>query len=611
MQLNDQQLAASRFKSGIASVLAVPGSGKTLTMTNRIANLIHEHHVPPETILALTFTRNAAKAMRDKLKVLLNSASSKVTLSTIHAWSMWLLKEEGKTFDLLHGKEQLRFIRGVMKKHRVNFSTCAIMREINLAKNNLISPDEMKKMNQDDFMMQKIASVYESYEKEKKKKFLLDFNDLLWEASSILKNNPDIREKYQQVFHHILVDEYQDTNPAQLELLKNLVGNNHGSSFYVTGDDWQSIFSFTGADVSNILNFQQMYPESKQFILDINYRSTPQILEACLNLIKHNVNKIDKELNTNNQNGQDIMIIEASNEEDEVNKIVMEIEDLKSEYDWNDIAILYRSNNQSMVVEEALLKHEIPYHIENGITFYQKPEVKALLDYLRLIQEPNTTDGDDALISILNIPNRYIGRRFITQLEEYADHQKYLYQALKEMPIDVPYLRQNVKGFTRLIDSLIARKEDIEPSELLLMIRESLDYDRWIAEDDIQRPDDNLIANIDQLQLTAGKYHDIPSLLNYTDSFLEQRQESDDGVSLMTIHKAKGLEFPVVFVIGFVDGVLPNAMGDIEEERRVAFVGISRAMKLLYLSYSTKHMGRAAKVSPFLEEIQGKKEHGN
>jgi DNA helicase-2/ATP-dependent DNA helicase PcrA len=611
MQLNDQQLAASRFKSGIASVLAVPGSGKTLTMTNRIANLIHEHHVPPETILALTFTRNAAKAMRDKLKVLLNSASSKVTLSTIHAWSMWLLKEEGKTFDLLHGKEQLRFIRGVMKKHRVNFSTCAIMREINLAKNNLISPDEMKKMNQDDFMMQKIASVYESYEKEKKKKFLLDFNDLLWEASSILKNNPDIREKYQQVFHHILVDEYQDTNPAQLELLKNLVGNNHGSSFYVTGDDWQSIFSFTGADVSNILNFQQMYPESKQFILDINYRSTPQILEACLNLIKHNVNKIDKELNTNNQNGQDIMIIEASNEEDEVNKIVMEIEDLKSEYDWNDIAILYRSNNQSMVVEEALLKHEIPYHIENGITFYQKPEVKALLDYLRLIQEPNTTDGDDALISILNIPNRYIGRRFITQLEEYADHQKYLYQALKEMPIDVPYLRQNVKGFTRLIDSLIARKEDIEPSELLLMIRESLDYDRWIAEDDIQRPDDNLIANIDQLQLTAVKYHDIPSLLNYTDSFLEQRQESDDGVSLMTIHKAKGLEFPVVFVIGFVDGVLPNAMGDIEEERRVAFVGISRAMKLLYLSYSTTHLGRAAKVSPFLEEIQGKKEHGN
>jgi DNA helicase-2/ATP-dependent DNA helicase PcrA len=209
MQLNDQQLAASRFKSGIASVLAVPGAGKTLTMTNRIANLIQEHNIPPESILALTFTRNAAKSMKDKLRSIINSTSSRVTLSTIHAWAMWLLKEEGKTFDLLHGKEQLRFIREIMKKHKIKISPRIILRDINLAKNNLISPADMREMNQEDFIMQKVAEVYEAYENEKKKKFLMDFNDLLSEANSLLQNNPSIREKYQELFQHVLVDEYQ------------------------------------------------------------------------------------------------------------------------------------------------------------------------------------------------------------------------------------------------------------------------------------------------------------------------------------------------------------------------------------------------------------------
>jgi DNA helicase-2/ATP-dependent DNA helicase PcrA len=396
-----------------------------------------------------------------------------------------------------------------------------------------------------------------------------------------------------------------------MALLEKLVGGNHGSSFYVTGDDWQSIFSFTGADVSNILNFKDMYPQSHQFILDTNYRSTPQILAACLNLIKHNVKKIDKELNTHNENGQEVMIIEGTNEEDEATKIVDEIQLLQAEYPYRDIAILYRANSQSLVIEEALLKRKIPYHIENGMTFYEKPEVKALLDYLRLIHDPNSTEGDDALKSALFIPNRYVSRRFISQIEEYAGSNKHLYQVLKTMPVDIPYLRNNIRNFIRLIDSMMEIKDMTEPSEMIMMLRGALNYDKWITDNNEQRPDDDLIANLDQLQMAAAKYHDIPSLLNYTDSFREQRQGSDDGVSLMTVHKAKGLEFTVVFVIGFVDGVLPNAMGDIEEERRVAFVGISRAMKLLYLSYSSKHMGKAAKVSPFLAEILGKKEHGN
>jgi len=209
MELNAQQLAASKFKTGIASVLAVPGSGKTLTMTNRIANLIQEYQVPPESILALTFTRNAAKTMQNKLKTILHDELPRVTLSTIHAWAMWLLKEEGKTFDLLHGKEQLRFIRAIMRKHRVVMSPAMILREINLAKNNLILPEEMKELYPGDFTMNKIITVYETYEKEKQKKFLMDFNDLLWEACKLLQSHPEIREKYQSMFQHVLVDEYQ------------------------------------------------------------------------------------------------------------------------------------------------------------------------------------------------------------------------------------------------------------------------------------------------------------------------------------------------------------------------------------------------------------------
>jgi len=605
MELNPQQQAAAQFKSGIASCLAVPGSGKTLTMTSRIANLVREYNVPPDTILALTFTRNAAKSMRDKLKELLNDEFRRVTLSTIHSWAMWLLNEEGRTFDLLHGKEQLRFIRGIMKKHRVVTRPALILREINLAKNHLLSPQEMRELNPDDFLMNQIADVYESYEAEKKKKFLLDFNDLLWEAIKLLRNS-DIREKYQQVFQHILVDEYQDTNPAQMELLKNLVGNNHGSSFYVTGDDWQSIYSFTGANVSNILNFQNMYPESTQFILNMNYRSTPEILDACVNLIKHNVKKIDKDLNTHNTNGRPVIVIEAANEDDEAVQIVNEIKNLCLEYSYNDIAILYRANSQSRVIEEALAKHDIPYHIENGMTFFEKYEVKPLLDYLKLIQDPNSPEGDDALKSIINIPNRYIGRRFIGQLEEFMHHDR-LYAALKKMPVEVPYLKANIREFTRMVDSLVKRKDDIEPVDMIRMIRDTTEYDKWVMEDEIPSPDDDKLESLDQLQMVAAKYHDIPSLLNYTDSFRQQNRKSDDGISLKTIHAAKGLEFPVVFCIGLVDGILPNCQSDVEEERRVAFVAISRAMRLLYLSYSTTRRGKPAVISPFLEEILGKK----
>jgi hypothetical protein len=268
VELNKKQKAAAEFKTGIASVVAVPGSGKTLTMTHRIGNLVN-NGVPPENILGLTFTRNAAQAMREKLVPVLDDQASRVNLSTIHSFCHSLLRNEGRTFEILHGKEQIKFIRQIMKKKRIrNIPTGLVLREIGLAKNNLISVEEFCHLYEGDDTMLKIADVYEAYEAEKRKKLLLDFNDLLIETYELLKGDEDIKRKYQEAYKHILVDEFQDTNPSQMEILNLLVKNQNGNgtSFYVTGDDWQSIYAFTGASIGNILNFGKAFPNSRQFI---------------------------------------------------------------------------------------------------------------------------------------------------------------------------------------------------------------------------------------------------------------------------------------------------------------------------------------------------------
>jgi len=607
IRLNDQQKAASDFTHGIACVIAVPGAGKTLTMSHRIGNLVKKG-IPPESILGLTFTRNAALAMRKKLQPVLNDKASRVTLSTIHSFSLNLLKNEGRSFELLIGSEQIKFIKKILKKLKIrNIPSGMVLREIGLAKNNLITIEEFKALYDGDDTMMKIADVYHAYENDKRTKLLMDFNDLLVETLTLFKKNKEVKKKYQNTYKHTLVDEFQDTNPAQMHLLKELIDtSNKDSSFWTCGDDWQSIFSFTGASVGNILNFDKNFKDSKQFILNMNYRSTPQVLEVCQNLISHNTKKIEKTLRTNNPSGDNVVIIEASNEEDEGIQIINEIKDLTevASYQHKEIAVLYRANNLSRVIEDALKQNKIPYHIENGTSFYERTEVKVLLNYLRLINDPFSDDGNDALKNVINIPNRYIGRRFMTDLEQFAEKRNVnLYQGLKSMPIDVPYLRKYVKEFIRLIDPLIKNKGQIEPSEMVHILREGLDYDRFIAEDDIPSPDDSKIENINQLQIAANKYTDINSLLNYTDSFKEEQSKDKNGVSLMTIHKSKGLEFPVVFVIGWMEGVLPNKQGDVEEERRIGFVSMSRAMQKLYLSYPQKYQGRSIKKSRFLDEL--------
>lgn len=615
-ELNLKQREAAEFKDGIAAVIAVPGSGKTRTMMERIGILVNEYGIPPEHILGLTFTRNAADEMRSRLVPVLGDLSSRVRLSTIHSFCLHLLKVEGRVFEILSGKEQLVFIKNVMKRLRIKDLTVGtVLREISLAKNNIIDPAEFSDLFYGDKTMMQIANIYQAYEEAKTNKMLLDFDDLLLETYYLLRDNDDVRAKYQGSFQSIMVDEFQDTNPVQFEILRLLIRNNGNpdpSSFWVAGDDHQAIYSFTGASVGNILNFQSMFPGSRQFILDLNYRSTPQILRACQNLIQYNVKQIHKDLKTNNADGNDVVVLEASNEETEALGVVNEIVDLieRRGYQYSDIAVLYRCNFQSRYCEEAFMQAKIPFHVQNGQTFYDRREVRCLLDYLRVIRYPDTDEGDEALLNILNVPVRYVSNAIKDQLKEYSRHRGIrLYRGLQSMIIMVPYVRKLIKEMLAFMDPLIESAQYLEPVQVIQQIRTTFDYDRFIVDEDIPSPDDVKIANINQLQLAAARYSTIGAFLEYTDSFQNEAVADDkEGVSLMTIHRCKGLEFPVVFVIGMVEGLMPSGKGNLEEERRICFVAISRAMYLLFLSYPLNYLGQPAKKSIFLDEILGNRQ---
>ncbi|HPM62110.1 MAG TPA: ATP-dependent helicase, partial [Methanoregulaceae archaeon] len=576
-ELNEQQKKAMEFLNGIAIVIAVPGSGKTLTMTRRICHLIQQHGIPPEQILGLTFTRNAAKAMRKQLKILMEDVSERVMLSTIHSFCHFLLREEGFAFTLLCGKRQLQFLGEILKDLRINgISMGMILRELGLAKNNLISVEEFRTLYESDLTMQKLADVFAEYEHRKRKRGLLDFDDLLLETLKMFEDE-EFAENYRNEFRHVLVDEFQDTNPAQLEIVKRLLGNKDresslrpcGSGFFL-GDDWQSIYAFNGASVGNILNFKRIFPQSQEFILSTNYRSTPQILKACQNLISHNERRIEKTLSTQNPDGEEVRILECMTEEDEAVQVAREIQELVNgkEYNYQDMAVLYRCNFQSRIIEERLSQEKIPYRIENGLNFYGRKEVKGLLDYLRVIWEQHSEKGDQSLKQVINVPNRYLGRTFLQELEEYAREQGIsLYESLEKMPMSLGYVRKAVREFQNLLNPLMENARNLNPMEAIRQLREMLDYDRYVSEDEIPLPDDVKVANLNQLELAASRFGDIGSFLEHTET-MGPVSRNQKGVHLMTIHKSKGLEFPVVFLVGLVEGIFPTKKGDVEEERR-------------------------------------------
>ena len=612
--LTPEQLKAAEFKDGICAVIATAGSGKTKTMMERINFLVNEHGISPENILGLTFTKNAANEMKSRLAEVLGDRSERVHLSTIHSFSYYLLKREGFVFEIVSGKGQLILMKEVMKQLKIkDLNVGTVLREISLAKNNMIFVDEFKELFVEDKSMMKIAEIYETYDEIKFKKMLLDFDDLLIQSYLMLRDDKKIREKYLEMFNSILIDEFQDTNPVQLEILKLLItGKQDHSSFWVCGDDHQSIYGFAGASVGNILNFKTMFPLSEQFILDLNFRSTQKIVQACSNLSQHFKRQISKDFKTNNIEGDDVIVLESSNEMTEALALVNEITDLveRKEYAYNEIAVLYRANFQSLYPEEAFLQNKIPFFIQGGQNFYQKREIVILLQYLRVINNPDSDEGDAALLNILNAPVRYISNKLKSELKEFCDKKGiHLYQGLKSSRFDTPFIRKNIREFINFLDPLIEAVDTFRPSELLKLLRNNLDYDRFIVDEDLPTIDDVIIENLNHLQLSAARYNDINSFLEYTDTFEDSNiSENKDGVSLMTIHKSKGLEFKIVFVIWMVEDLLPSAKGNIEEERRICFVAISRAMELLFLSYPLGYLNQASKKSIFIDEILGNKE---
>lgn len=609
-QLNPEQLEAASVGNGTFIVVAGCGSGKTLTMTHRIGNLVN-NGVAPESILGLTFTRNAAQSMRDRLIPVLEDKASRVMLSTMHSFCHSILRNEGIAFEVLSDRDQMAFLRKIMKGLRLNdLALGTVIREISLAKNNLIPCEDFKDIYAGDATMLKIGKVFEEYERQKDHKLLLDFDDLLIRAMELLKDKESVRDKYRGIFRHIMVDEFQDTNPLQMEIVRLLLDDEEpDASFWVCGDDWQSIYAFTGASIGNILNFGVTFPGSRQFVLSVNYRSTPQILQACQNLIRHNQRKIDKTLTASRSEGEDVIVLECSSEEEEAILVVSEVMALIDRHDigLEDIAVLYRANFQSMTLEEAFAKQKIPYRIEKGQGFYQRKEVKWLLDYLTLIDSPESDAGDEALRSIINVPNRYLGRKFLSELEAFCDQRGVrLYQGLRERPVDRSYLRKNVHDLVGFLDALMAGKDSMGPSEIIGLIRETLDYDRYVTDEDIPSPDDQKLQNVNHLQLSAVRFERIAPFLEHVASFQDESvQTGKEGVRFMTIHKAKGLEFRVVFVVGLVEGILPSRKGDLEEERRICFVGISRAKELLYLTHSLTYLGQPSRKSLFIDEIKG------
>lgn len=609
--LTPEQLRAAESKNSIVAVIAVPGSGKTKTMMERIGILVNKHGISPENILGLTFTKNAAEEMKHRLVEVLGDRSERVHLSTIHSFCYYLLKREGFVFEIVAGKEQLILIKEVLKQLKIKDLTVAtVLREISLAKNNLIDAQEFKTLFDGDKSMMKVAEIYRLYDEIKSKKMLLDFDDLLIQSHEMLRHNTEIREKYLEMFNSILIDEFQDTNPVQLAILKLLIKENReNSSFWVCGDDHQSIYGFAGASVGNILNFKTMFPMSEQFILELNFRSTQKIVQACSNLARHFKRQIPKNFKTNNIEGDSVITLESSSEMTEALVLVSEITDLveRKGYAYKEIAVLYRANFQSLYPEEAFLQNKIPFYIQGGQSLFSRKEIRILLGYLRVIQNPDSEEADEALLNILNAPVRYVSNKSKSELKEFCDKKGiHLYQGLKETRFDTPFIRKNIREFINFMDPLIEEVDTFGPSELLKLLRNNLDYDRFIVDEDMPSPDDIVIENLNHLQLSAGRYNDIKSFLQYIDTFEDSKtSQNKEGVSLMTIHKSKGLEFKVVFLIGMVEGLLPSAKGNIEEERRICFVAISRAMELLFLSYPVSYLGQPSKTSIFIDEILG------
>ncbi|MFQ7156558.1 MAG: DNA helicase PcrA [Merdimonas faecis] len=632
--LNEQQKEAVLHTEGPLLILAGAGSGKTRVLTHRIAYLIEEKGINPWNILAITFTNKAAGEMRERVDNLVGFGSESIWVSTFHSMCVRILRRHidllgfDTNFTIYDTDDQKTLMKDICKLLQIDtklFRERSLLAAISQAKNELVTPEELRIQAQGDFSRQKIASVYEEYEKQMRANNALDFDDLLVKAVQLFQSQADVLDYYQERFRYIMVDEYQDTNTVQFELVRLLSAKYR--NLCVVGDDDQSIYKFRGANIRNILDFEQVFPDAKVIKLEQNYRSTSNILNAANAVIRHNHGRKDKTLWTDNGEGDKINVRQFDTAFDEAEYIVGDIRERveSGKAAYNDHAILYRTNAQSRMFEEKFVTANIPYKIVGGINFYARREIKDLLAYLKTID--NGRD-DLAVRRIINVPKRGIGLTSINRVQEYASGREIgFYEALRAVDL-IPNIGRGaskLESFVALIEHFKTDAKELTISELMQEILEETGYIESLKEEGSEEAESR-IENIDELISKITAYEetcedrDEPATLN---GFLEEvalvadidsLDESNDYVVLMTLHSAKGLEFPHVYLAGMEDGIFPSYMTitaddpeEVEEERRLCYVGITRAEEELTLTCARRRMIRGEtqynKMSRFLKEI--------
>jgi len=625
--LNPAQKEAVEAINGPVLILAGPGSGKTRVITHRVAYLIKVTGVSPRRIMAVTFTNKAAREMEERLEKLASASVQNITLGTFHAICARILRTDGlamgidKKFVIYDDDDQIALIKRSLQDLALDpkqFAPRALQSVISNAKSQMLGPGDLGGKS---YFEEVTRRVYERYERLLGDSSALDFDDLLMKTVLLFKQNPDVLDKYQSRYMHIQVDEFQDTNLVQYELVKLLAGNYR--NICVVGDPDQSIYSWRAADIRNILNFEKDFPDAKVILLEQNYRSTQLILDAATNVISANRQRKPKGLWTKNEKGEGPYVIETYSEEEEAQWVVNEIDRLvrSKEIKAGDCAVMFRTNAQSRVLEEAFIRYGMAYRLVAGTRFYERREVKDIIAYLRLIQNPNDSVS---LMRVINVPQRGIGERTLDELARWAKDQGVNeYRALQliaDAGDDLPFSPRTVKalaGFAAMLQNLIEKSQELDTVKLFDLVIDKTGYKQYVTG---LVDGDERWENIMELRGVAQDYKDMApgeGLTALLESValvadVDALPEKTETVTLITLHQAKGLEFPVVFIIGMEEGILPHYKSiddpaQLEEERRLCYVGITRAKQKVYLvrAFRRHLMGSSNvnKPSRFLDDI--------
>ena len=625
--LNNKQKEAVLATEGPCLVIAGAGSGKTKVLTHKIAYLMSEMYVKPWNILAITFTNKAANEMKERVEKLVGDAAKDMWIGTFHSICVRILRKYidrlgyDHSFLIFDTSDQKTLIKECMKSLKIDdkmFTDRSIMSEISNAKNEMLGPKAYQTKYAGEYRKEIIGKVYEMYQQKLKENNAVDFDDLINHTIKILTENPDALEYYSDKFKYVLVDEYQDTNKAQFTLV-TLLASKYGN-ITVVGDNDQGIYSFRGADITNILNFEKDFPGAKLIKLEQNYRCTGNILKAANAVIKHNENKYEKKLWTENDEGALPTIHKADDEYDEGRFIVQEINHLRREeyMKYSDFTVLYRMNSQSRAIEEILRREGIPYKIVGGLKFYERKEIKDIISYLRLIY--NFSDNI-SLRRIINEPKRGIGKTSIDNIGEISEQTGLsMFDIIKHAEdYGLNRVKANSMEFIQTIEYLRSKIEELSISDL---IKETLDKTGYMKALELENTTEaeSRIENLEEFLTVAIEFEEEEAENTLADflegitlsSDIDGMEDSEDSVTLMTLHSAKGLEFPVVFLVGLEEGIFPGnkSIGEpkeLEEERRLFYVGITRAKQFLYLTCAKRRtiFGSTSynAISRFVEEI--------